>query len=593
MVFPSSRLKLSVVAAASLLLLVFISTRYFPQKGYRIVFHDGIFQSDNAIAVDASPSNAISFSKKLGVVLVTTVTNEEMHLLRELVGSIHSFRQHNFDVPHLIVYGFGVSEKEKKEIGLWRNVDYFDAASELLLGAYRVAKLPPTSLSVDDVKSLRLSTHAILSALDITLRKFGSALYVRCDLHFDRDTLVALSQHVALNGYFLGRESSDSELSSVAFFFPAMGFRLDSAATRDLILHPLQCLRGYQCSNTRAPTYDTHLLSRFYLTPSTSSKYELQSFCHVLLRDDVLYTHIIASSDQHTDPPHPTASRFPYNKTRVALGIPTVSTAGMSPVDLPILTTFLPSLVTSITLEERNKYSFVLYIGFDEGDILWDDHVSFSETERAIWSSVGGVENGWMEFVFVRVPFSKGWVTFIWNALFTLSINSGASYFYQVNDDLRFVTAGWTTKLIHALERTDGFGVAGPKDPRHQRKLLTQAMVGRKHYDLFGRLYPVDIKDWFSDDWLSEVYGSQYTHLVTDVTVRTFCPALRSSTNETRDFPALARNQVENTNTQGTRYDICRKPRYEQALKDGKEVVRKWLVQGEGAGVSRRSLIGI
>ncbi|CAN0073607.1 unnamed protein product, partial [Hapterophycus canaliculatus] len=33
----------------------------------------------------------------------------------------------------------------------------------------------------------------------------------------------------------------------------------------------------------------------------------------------------------------------------------------------------------------------------------------------------------------------------------------------------------------------------------------------RTHIDVFGRFFPASFKNWWSDDWISNVYGREHT----------------------------------------------------------------------------------
>jgi hypothetical protein len=48
--------------------------------------------------------------------------------------------------------------------------------------------------------------------------------------------------------------------------------------------------------------------------------------------------------------------------------------------------------------------------------------------------------------------------------------------------------------FVDKLRENDGYGVAGPTDAMWGGSLLTQAMVSRVHYTIFGRFYPLDIR---------------------------------------------------------------------------------------------------
>jgi hypothetical protein len=59
---------------------------------------------------------------------------------------------------------------------------------------------------------------------------------------------------------------------------------------------------------------------------------------------------------------------------------------------------------------------------------------------------------------------------------------------------LKFTSTGWATLFLQQLKQFNQLGVVGPYDPMHGGRLLTQAFVSRKHYDIFGRFFAIDIK---------------------------------------------------------------------------------------------------
>jgi hypothetical protein len=86
-------------------------------------------------------------------------------------------------------------------------------------------------------------------------------------------------------------------------------------------------------------------------------------------------------------------------------------------------------------------------------------------------------------------------------------------YFYQVNDDTQIVTPNWPVKLIDTLANNPtipNFGVTGPIDTNND-KIFTHAFVHRTHIEVFGHMFPTSFRNWWSDDWISTVYGSEHT----------------------------------------------------------------------------------
>ena len=65
------------------------------------------------------------------------------------------------------------------------------------------------------------------------------------------------------------------------------------------------------------------------------------------------------------------------------------------------------------------------------------------------------------------------------------------------------------------------FGVAGPLDVRDRHKHhMCFAFHPRLHYEIFGEFYPDAFQNWWSDYWVSLVYGPNSTFWFRDVEVR-------------------------------------------------------------------------
>ena len=42
-----------------------------------------------------------------------------------------------------------------------------------------------------------------------------------------------------------------------------------------------------------------------------------------------------------------------------------------------------------------------------------------------------------------------------------------------------------------------------------QTRIFTHVFVHRTHFEIFGYLFPPAFKNWWSDDWISHVYGGR------------------------------------------------------------------------------------
>lgn len=87
----------------------------------------------------------------------------------------------------------------------------------------------------------------------------------------------------------------------------------------------------------------------------------------------------------------------------------------------------------------------------------------------------------------------------------------GVDYLYQVNDDVELLTSDWEAPLIEQLATRNNFGVTGPED-RGNGRILTQSFVHKTHVQIFDAYFAEPFKNWFSDDWLTLVYGASHTY---------------------------------------------------------------------------------
>jgi hypothetical protein len=155
------------------------------------------------------------------------------------------------------------------------------------------------------------------------------------------------------------------------------------------------------------------------------------------------------------------------------------------------------------TKDDEHEYYF--YIGYDENDRIYSDILE---------------QNIIHEFVkpyniickFIKMNIEKGFLTKMWNYLFKISYNDGNDYFYQTGDDIIFKTKGWISDSIDILQQNNNIGLSGPMN--NNIWILTQAMVSRKHMEIFGFFFPEEIKNWCCDDWYNYLYKPNYFYLL-------------------------------------------------------------------------------
>jgi hypothetical protein len=98
----------------------------------------------------------------------------------------------------------------------------------------------------------------------------------------------------------------------------------------------------------------------------------------------------------------------------------------------------------------------------------------------------------------------------MWNILFEKAYKEGYEYFYQCGDDIIFKTKGWINDSIKMLESKNNIGLTGPIN--NNNRILTQSFVSRKHMEIFGWYFPIEIKNWCCDDWYNMVYHPKYLY---------------------------------------------------------------------------------
>jgi hypothetical protein len=155
----------------------------------------------------------------------------------------------------------------------------------------------------------------------------------------------------------------------------------------------------------------------------------------------------------------------------------------------------------SFLLTYNKEYEYVIYVGIDKDDKL----LISVESQQVVQRLIGIMKNVTLKFI--EIDCEPGHVTEMWNYLFTKAYNQGCDYFFQSGDDIEFLSNDWVKLSIYQLQKSRGIGVTGPVDLNNPR-ILTQSFVSRKHYEKLGYYFPKEIKNWYCDDWITELYIS-------------------------------------------------------------------------------------
>lgn len=182
----------------------------------------------------------------------------------------------------------------------------------------------------------------------------------------------------------------------------------------------------------------------------------------------------------------------------------------------------------------NSKYKYNFYLGFNHGDPIFLKTSIFNEFKNEHFS---------IQCIEFDKSVQPGFLTKMWNILFKIAWEDNNSYFYQLGDDILFDNVNFFEEYINSLKKIDEIGVTGYLTKNGNKKILTQSFVSRKHYEIFGYYYPETIKNWYCDDWISNVYRrfQKYKPLAAKIVNSGGKPRYKGIKNK-----RLVGNQIEN-----------------------------------------------
>ena len=177
---------------------------------------------------------------------------------------------------------------------------------------------------------------------------------------------------------------------------------------------------------------------------------------------------------------------------------------------------FLQSFLPRFELTKSPSYKYTFYLGIDDDDTFFLRHETHL-TDRG--------------FKVVKLIGCQHAPAQAWNQLFDVAVKGGREYFFQVGDDVLLQSRRWTERFIEVLQAHNNKGVVGPCHPSNfwARKrngrdpVIENAFVHKSHYDIFGSFYPKEIKNWYCDDWITQVYKPFCSYTCEDIIVQNQC----------------------------------------------------------------------
>jgi len=171
-----------------------------------------------------------------------------------------------------------------------------------------------------------------------------------------------------------------------------------------------------------------------------------------------------------------------------------------------ITQTYLYKSIISFAGKCNPDYQYKFYIGVDTDDKIY----SRQDEKNKIYALCKDLNVG-IQFYPIDKNDHNGFLTHIWNIIYKKAIEEKNDYFFIAGDDIIYMSDGWLDNCINALTKTKGVGAAGIFNGNG--RILTQFLITKKHYDIFGYAYHPHIKNWGCDDVMHYTYAPSFLHI--------------------------------------------------------------------------------
>jgi hypothetical protein len=180
-------------------------------------------------------------------------------------------------------------------------------------------------------------------------------------------------------------------------------------------------------------------------------------------------------------------------------------------------TTLYKKALPSLKGSKENKYNYTLFIGIDDDDTFY---ISVMDDLKILVE-----ENGFQLKILILTGCKNAPAT-AWNCLAKEAYsNDKYEYFFQVGDDVELISKNWTSRFIEKLKQNNNLGVVGPINiPNYNQRfknntkyVIENTFVHRTHLDIFQYYFHPNIKNWFCDDWITDIYKEFLSYMFKDI----------------------------------------------------------------------------
>ena len=143
-----------------------------------------------------------------------------------------------------------------------------------------------------------------------------------------------------------------------------------------------------------------------------------------------------------------------------------------------------------------------VYVGYDNNDPIYS-----KDEERLKLNAI------FMKFKIVWIEFKPdpGNVVAVWNGLIKVAMGHGFQWFKVLGDDIRLPNdPAWLRVFQKQLKKQNYIGWAAGYS--NNDAIATQFLIHKTHWTIFEFVFPPQIRNYFCDDWLFNIYPEKYRY---------------------------------------------------------------------------------
>ena len=162
-------------------------------------------------------------------------------------------------------------------------------------------------------------------------------------------------------------------------------------------------------------------------------------------------------------------------------------------------------IITSLSKIRNYKNKPDIYIGYDIDDPIYIQ----KEKRDNIYPE--------LNIKWYSQNVDQGNVVKIWNNLTEQAVKDGYEYIMLIGDDIIYPdNEDWINIFCESLNKNNMYGISSG-DSGNSYLPMTQFMITYKHYELFNYAFNPQLKNWYCDNYLGELYPNEYINYFEDI----------------------------------------------------------------------------